>query len=253
MTRLGFRLAAVLLGLIFCVPLHYLWVLAGVRSPWPRRFLAWTARSAGLRVRIEGRPLGRDVLFVANHLSWLDILLLGGSAGAAFVSKEEVGRWPAVGWLARLNNTVFVARAERGAVKGQADALRDRLGAGLPVALFPEGTVGDGTGLLPFRPSLLASLYPPLPSVMVQPVAIDYGVAAADVAWIEGESTLDNARRIFSRPGTIPVTLRFLGPVDPHQAADRKALAALCRAEIVEALAASEAAPAPLYGRDEDR
>ncbi len=232
------RAVGILLGLVVCVPLHYLSLLFLRRSQWPRRFLRWTAIAAGLEVAIAGRPLERSVLFVANHKSWIDILLLGGGAGAAFVSKEEVRRWPVIGWLARLNRTVFVARAERSGVRGQADALRNALATGQPVALFPEGTVSEGDEVLPFRPSLLASLYPPLPGVRVQPVAIDYGEAGADIAWVEGETIVANATRILSRRGAMPVRLSFLEPVDPQSAGDRKQLAAQSRAQIVEALAA---------------
>lgn len=247
MIRLTFRVLTIVALLLVCVPLHYSWRLFGRRSPWPTRFLRWVGRAAGMRTRVVGKPLGRDVLFAANHKSWLDILLLGGSAGAAFVSKAEVARWPVVGWLSRLNDTVFVARAERGNVKGQADALREALAVGRPIALFPEGTVSEPGETLPFRPSLFASLFPPLPRAQVQPVAIDYGEAIADIAWIEGESTAANARRILSRRGTMAVTLRFLDPIDPHSAGDRKRLAAAAEAQILSALAASEADLARLY------
>jgi 1-acyl-sn-glycerol-3-phosphate acyltransferase len=248
--RLIVRGIGILLGFLVCVPLHYLSLLVLRRSRWPRRFLAWTAFAAGIEVRVEGEPLDRHVLFVSNHISWVDILLLGGSAGAAFVSKEEVARWPLVGWMARLNNTVFVARAERSAVKVQADALRAALARGQPVALFPEGTVSPDAQVLPFRASLFASLFPPLPDVKVQPVAIDYGSAAADLAWVEGETIVANAARVLNRKGAMPVTLRFLAPVDPATAGDRKSLSGRSRDEIVEALAggAFEGEALPLYG-----
>ncbi|MBV8686521.1 MAG: 1-acyl-sn-glycerol-3-phosphate acyltransferase [Alphaproteobacteria bacterium] len=225
-----------MLGLLACLPLHYGSILAMGRSHWPRRFLWWVGRAAGMRARVEGTPLPRDVLFLANHLSWLDIMLVAGASGAAFVSKDDVGRWPVVGWLARLNNTVFVARTARGAVKSQADALRAALGRGQPVALFPEGTTDGGPTVLPFRASLLASLFPPLPGVQVQPVAIDYGAAAHDLCWVGDEGALDNVRRVLSRRGSTPVTLRFLAPIDPVAAADRKRLAEGARARILAAL-----------------
>jgi len=248
--RLILRVAAIVAGLIAMVPLHYLSRLFLRRSAWPRRFLGWAAFAAGLDVKTAGKPLVRDVLFVANHKSWLDILLLGGSAGAAFVSKEEVARWPVISWLARLNNTVFVARAERKAVKGQAGALRNALATGQPVALFPEGTVSAADEVLPFRASLFESLYPPLPRTRVQPVAIDYGEVGADIAWVEGETIVSNATRVLSRRGSMPVTISFLEPVDPHLAGGRKFLAARCRAEIVEALQAraSGEGSSRLYG-----
>jgi 1-acyl-sn-glycerol-3-phosphate acyltransferase len=222
-------------ALLVCLPLHYLWRLSGRRSPWPRRFLGWVARAAGMRVKVIGTPLETDVLFLANHLSWLDILVVAGASGTAFVAKAEVADTPVVGWLAGLNNTVFVARSERAGVRGQADALRSALAGGQPVALFPEGTTDGGPEILPFRASLLAALFPPLPGVRVQPVALDYGAAAHDLAWVGDESGLANVRKVLTRPGTVPVTLYFLAPVDPA-AGDRKALARAARDEIVEAL-----------------
>ena len=243
MIRLILRVAAMVAGFMVCVPLHYAWKLAGRPSPWPRLFLYWIGRSAGMRARTVGTPLKRHVLFVANHLSWLDIMLIAGATGTAFVSKDEVARWPVIGWLARLNNTVFVARTERNAVRGQADALRSALASGQPVALFPEGTTDGGPDLLPFRASLLASLFPPLPGLKVQPVAIDYGAAAHDIAWVGQESAGANVKRVLSRRGTTPVTISFLEPVDPAQAGDRKALATAARAEIHAALDPSAKAP----------
>lgn len=239
-------MAAVAAGLIFCVPLHYLWKLLGARSIWPQVFLGYAGRCCGLRVRREGEPLRRHVLFAANHVTWLDILALGGAAPAIFVSRDDVEGWPLVGWLAGLNDTLYVARQSRREVHGQADRLRRALAAGRAVALFPEGTTDRA--LLPFRPSLFASLFPPLPGVRVQPVAIDYGDLADEVAWVGAEEAGSHARRVLARKGGIPVVLRFLEPVDPHRAGDRKTLAGLARSEVAEALAASEGAEQPLYG-----
>jgi 1-acyl-sn-glycerol-3-phosphate acyltransferase len=237
--RLTLRAASMVAGLLVCLPLHYLWKLFGLRSPWPRRFLFWVGRSAGMRARIVGTPLKSHVLFLSNHLSWLDIMLIAGASGAAFVSKDDVARWPVFGWLASLNKTIFIARTQRNAVRGQADQLRSALATGQPVALFPEGTTDGGVDTLPFRASLLASLFPPLPQLKVQPVAIDYGAAAHDIAWVGNEPAATNARRVLSRAGTAEVTLTFLAPIDPAALGDRKALAELSRSEIVAALQGS--------------
>jgi lyso-ornithine lipid O-acyltransferase len=222
--------------LIACVPLHYLWKLAGAPSPWPRRFLRGIGRAAGMRVRVSGGPVDGGVLFVANHMSWLDIMILAGASGTAFVSKGEVGRWPVVGWLARMNATVFVERSARSAVRDQADALRSALERGRPVALFPEGTTDGGAEVLPFRASLLASLYPAMPGVRVQPVAIDYAEAGRDIAWVGEESAVANLKRVLSRRGTVGVKVAFLEPIDPAEVPGRKALAELARARILACL-----------------
>lgn len=234
--RLTLRVAMIIAGLIACLPFHYLWKLLRRPSPWPRTFLGWVGYSAGMRVRVAGRPLKRHVLFVSNHLSWLDIMLVAGTSGAAFVSKDDVARWPVIGWLAGLNNTVFIARENRRAVRGQADQLRAALATGQPVALFPEGTTEGGHKVLPFRASLLSSVVPPLPGLRVQPVAIDYGPAAHDIAWVGAETAAANARRILSRPGSFPVTIHFLEPLDPAAFAGRKEIADQAQRQIILAL-----------------
>ena len=193
-----------------------------------------------MRPVIEGQPLRRNVLFLANHLSWLDIMLVAGATGSAFVSKDDVARWPFIGWLAGLNQTIFIARTQRGAVRNQADALRTALATGRPVALFPEGTTEGGAEILPFRPSLLASLFPPLPRLQVQPVAIDYGGAAGELAWVGQESAGANARRVLSRDRPVDVTLSFLDPLRPQEYPDRKALAEAARQAILAKLPPSE-------------
>ncbi len=234
--RLTLRVAAMVAGLIFCVPLHYLWKLFGARSIWPQVFLGFAGRCAGLRVRIEGVPLSDKVLFAANHTSWLDILALGGATRAAFVSRDDVEDWPLVGWIAGFNDTIYVARQARREVQSQADQLREALARGRAVALFPEGTTAAGDALLPFRPSLFASLFPPLEGVRVQPVAIDYGNLAGEIAWIGDEGAGVNAARVMSRKHGIPVVLRFLAPIDPVEAGDRKKLAARSQVEVETAL-----------------
>ena len=245
--RLGLRTAAILAGLLFCASLHYCWKLLRLRPIWPQIFLGYAGACCGLRVRVEGEPLRNNVLVAANHISWLDILALGGAAPVHFVARGDMRAWPLVGWAAGLNDTIFIARELRGTVRGQADSLREALAEGRALALFPEGTTEGGADLLPFRASLFASLFPPLPGVAVQPVAIDYGAAAGEVLWLGDEGFGANAKRILARPGTLPVTLRFLAPLDPAAAGDRKALAARSQEAVAEALGASARGDDPLY------
>lgn len=215
-------------------------------SRWPRRFLALAARSAGARVHVEGTPRRRDIFFIANHVSWLDILVLGGATGAAFISHDGVAGWPLVGWLARQNNTIFVARADRHGVRDQITALRAALEKHQPVALFPEGTTGDGGALLPFKPALLAGLMPPPRDLDIQPVWIDYGAAARDIAWHGEESAGANAKRLLERPGRLDVTLHFLDPFDPEDHPDRKAVADEARNRIMARQSAFVTRPVPV-------
>lgn len=239
------RIGALVGSLLICLPLHLIWRLARRRSPWPRRFLGLAARSVGAEVRIEGRPHDGDIFLLANHVSWIDILALGGATGAAFVSHDGVAGWPVIGWLAAQNNTLFVTRERRGALSGQLDALRAAMLGHQPVALFPEGTTSDGSGLLPFKPSLLAVLLPPPRAVMIQPVHIDYGDATHAIAWHGDEPAGANAKRILDRKGRLPVTLRFLESFDPAACADRKAIAALAHEKIARSIAMHQRPSAP--------
>jgi 1-acyl-sn-glycerol-3-phosphate acyltransferase len=246
--RRALRIAALITSLAVCLIPHIAWRIARRPSPWPRRFLAMAARSVGARVRIEGRLHDGDMFLLANHVSWIDILALAGSTGAAFVAHDGIARWPVIGWLAAQNNTVFVTRERRGALSGQIDALRTAMLGHQPVALFPEGTTSDGSGLLPFKPSLLAVLLPPPRAVMIQPVHIDYGADTAHIAWFGEEGAGANAKRILGRKGPLIVTLRFLPPFDPAACADRKVIAATARERIAQSIAAHQhpsASPSP--------
>ncbi len=228
-----------LAGLFFiCLLPHLLskWLLGG--SSWPRRFLTTAARISGARVRVEGRPLAAHSLAIANHTSWLDILILGGATGTAFVSKAEVERIPLIGWLADQNHTLYIDRAERGDAHGQVRRISDRLAQSQPLTVFPEGTTGDGIMLLPFRSTLLDAVAPPMfPEIAVRPVAIDYGVDRASVGWSGGESGKDNVLKVLGRGGSFEVVVRLLPALRPHD--DRKALARTAQAAIEAALAAS--------------
>lgn len=238
------RLTALVGALALCLPPHLLMKALGLRSPLPPSFLGLAARAVGARVRVEGAPLRTDVFFISNHVSWVDILALGGASRAAFISKDDVARWPIVGWLARQNNTIFIARADRRGVTDQVNELRRALEGHQPVALFAEGTTGDGQTLLPFKPALLAGIMPPPRALRVQPVFIDYGEAASEIAWSDNEGAGANATRLLARKGPLDISLHFLEPFDPADYADRKAVAAEARKRIENCLPPSAGAAA---------
>lgn len=229
--------AAALLGLICVfVPLHYLYRALSYGSPFPMLFLRYAARVCGARVEVRGTHLKRDVFFVANHLSWIDILALAGASGTAFVAKAELANAPLVGWLASLNRTVFVKREHRMGVAEQINALKEALVDNWSVTVFPEGTTTDGQSLLPFKTSMLSVLEPPPPGVLVQPVIVDYGPVAEWIGWIGEESGINNAKRVLSRRGSFRVVLHYLEPFSPADFAGRKAISQESRRRIEEAL-----------------
>ncbi|MCW1382624.1 1-acyl-sn-glycerol-3-phosphate acyltransferase [Novosphingobium sp. KCTC 2891] len=248
--RIGLRVLGLLVALLVCVPLHYLWRTIHYGSPLPMLFLGLAARIAGARVRIHGTHLRRDVFFIANHVSWVDILALAGASGTAFVAKAELERAPVVGWLSRLNRTVFVSREDRMGVADQINRLKEALADNWSVTVFPEGTTTDGQSLLPFKTAMLRVLEPPPPGILVQPVVLHYGPVAEWIGWIGDESGLANALRVLARKGSFRLDVHFLEPFDPRDFPGRKAIAAEARARIEPALEAALETPLRPFALD---
>ena len=197
-------------------------------------------------MRCAGRRIHRHTLLVSNHVNWLDILVLGGAVNCAFVSKDKLGH-PLIHWLADQNDTVYVKRTHRKGAKDQAIAIAAALEGRKPVVLFPEGTTGPGTHLLPFRSTLLEAANFAARNVAIRPVAVDYGPAAAEIGWAD-EPGKDNVLRVLGRKGTLPVVVRILPRLD--RALDRKQLANEAREAIAESLGLTSPPHSPIGFRE---
>lgn len=131
-----------------------------------------------IRVRVNGAPThDRAVLYVSNHVSWADIVVIGSLAPVAFVAKREVASWPLVGVTAKMQRTVFVDRTRRHQAAGAVADIVKRLKDGLSVVLFAEGTSSDGNRVLPFRSALLGALEEASAhagNILIQPMSISY-------------------------------------------------------------------------------
>lgn len=243
--RAALRIVAVLLLFLIVAPIHI--VTKGLigGSRWPPRFLSAVAWILGARVRIVGSGAGRHTLLVANHTSWFDILLLGGRVGSAFVSKDNLGHG-LLHWLADQNGTIYVRRTHVKGAKEQAMALARALEGVKPIAVFPEGTTGPGTYLLPFRSTLLEAANFAGRPVEIRPVAIDYGNARAEFGWFGEEPGKDNVLRLLGRPGTVPVTIHLLSPL--NRMGDRKQLTNEAREAIAATLGLTLPPPSPIGG-----
>ena len=235
--RIARRVAGLVAGLLVCVPCHYLWRFVRLSSPWPKWFLGWAAFCVGARVTRTGTPLRRDVFYIANHVSWIDILAIAGASGTAFVAKAELQKVPMVGWLASLNRTIYVSREDRLGVAEQINRLKEALAENWSITVFPEGTTTEGRSLLPFKSPLLKVLEPPPPGVLVQPVMLDYGDLGVDIGWLGDETGANNALRVLARKGRVPITINFLEPFDPRDFPGRKAIAAESQRRIRQSLA----------------
>lgn len=225
-----------LLLLVACVPLYYLWRILHLHNPWPRIFLGGIARVAGARVRIEGAPARKGAFLLANHVSWLDIPVISGASGSAFVAHSGLADVGLLKWLCEMNDTVFVARHDRRSVHTQVEQVRAALTDTGALTVFPEGTTSDGLSLLPFKSSLLSALDPPPPGIAIQPVWLDYGPDVARIAWVGEEHGLDNFLKILARRRSVPVTVHFLPPLTADESANRKVMATAARDRIITAM-----------------
>src|SRR5262245_33162090 len=142
--RAALRIAGLLLLFGVCAPIHLGSRLLLGRSPWPQWFLGSAGWICGARVRCVGQAVGRHSLILANHTSWLDIIILAGATDCAFVAKDELGHG-LLHWLADQNATVYVKRSDVRGAKDQAIALAKALEGEKPVTVFPEATTGPGT------------------------------------------------------------------------------------------------------------
>ena len=214
----------------------------------PHAYHKLVCRLVGIRVRISGElDPNRPVLLVSNHVSWLDIAALSTVAPLSFVAKSEVGAWPFVSWLAKLQRSVFVDRSRRTIVKDKAGEIAERLAQGDNIVLFAEGTSSDGNRILPFRSSLFsaASLTPSAandngPEAVIQTVAIAYthlhGLPILRherpfVAWYGDMDMLSHAWNVL-KSGPLDVTIRLGEPVRLASLRDRKQLAAFSEAQV---------------------
>lgn len=251
------RLGSFLALTLPLMPLQWVFVRLGL--PWAKTLPVWYHRRVlwilDVRTHVHGDITpGKPVLLVSNHLSWLDIPVLSTIAPLSFIAKREVGTWPFIASLAKLQRTVFIDRDKRSDVRSTADTMLGRLNAGDTVILFPEGTTSDGLRVLPFRSSLLSPAKPRVPrnadantsasdggaDVTVQTCAVAYthmdgmplGRAGMPmIAWYGDMEIGPHAWRLL-QAGPIDVHISLGRPIPLDTFADRKALARHTEAEI---------------------
>lgn len=196
-----------------------------------------------MRLSIEGKPqTARPTLFVANHVSYLDIPVLGALIDGVFVAKADVAEWPVFGVVAKLTRTIFINRVGGEALK-QRDEMLTRLSEGENLILFAEGTTTDGSRVAPFKSSLFSVAQRPPPGVplSVQPVSIAYvryadgtpltGDLRALYCWFGNAHLGPHLFRVFGIRGA-EVRVTFHAPIDPAAAGSRKELARLAHGAV---------------------
>lgn len=239
--RGAFRLIAYLLLTLLLLPFHLLALAVGVRPAvrWlPVIYHRMVCVILGIKVKVNGvRSTEMPTLFVCNHVSYLDIEVLGGRIPGCFVAKAEVATWPFFSTLAKAQRTIFVDRRSAKTNNSREEMLK-RLDTGDNLMLFPEGTSSDGTRVLPFRSALfaVAQLRRDDRPIVVQPVAISYtrldGIPLGRYwrplfAWF---GDLDLVPHLWQMVclGETEAVVTFFPPVDIDRLGDRKKLAEYC-------------------------
>jgi lyso-ornithine lipid O-acyltransferase len=188
----------------------------------------------GLNIAVKGSPsLCRPLCVVANHTSWLDIIVISSFLPVVFVAKQEVASWPFFGWLAQLQRSIFVNRHRRHAVLQTIDRIADAFLAGEVIGVFPEGTSTDGMDVVPFRSALIGAVHEALRreqrllAIFVQPVSVTYvGPNRRSAVWaLEDEIPFFPHLLQVAGLRRIDVALTWGEPVPADMSSDRKELA----------------------------
>jgi len=191
-----------------------------------------------IRVRVNGEPVrDRAVLYISNHVSWVDIVVIGSLSPVAFVAKSEVRNWPLVGITAEIQRTVFVDRARKHQTSDAIGEIVKRLASGTSVVLFAEGTSSDGNRVLPFRSALVGAIKHAAENggaagALIQPMSICYtgqhGIPMGRqhrplVAWY-GDLDFMSHIKAFIERGAVDAVVNYGEPIPADGEADRKAM-----------------------------
>lgn len=211
-------------------------------------------RIFGIRFTISGRPVtDRQILFMSNHLSYLDIPLIGSFLQASFLAKKDVESWPVFGFLSKLQQTAFIER-KASATAREIENLSKRVEGRRSLILFPEGTSTDGRSVLPFKSSLFTlAMNNQQSDLLVQPMTIK--LLSVDgqspepqdlrdlYAWHRDMDT-DLATHLwrFARTSGAVLEVVFHEPINPAIFEDRKILAKACHEQVSKGLEIPKAA-----------
>lgn len=203
----------------------------------------WSGRIVrifGFRISRTGEPVTGTVLFVANHVSWLDIELMHSQRIMSFVAKAEIARWPLVGWLATRAGTIYHQRGSGHSLTAVMQRVVDRLNEQMAVAVFPEGSTGPGDRVRTFHARIFQVAADA--QVPVQPVALCYGNGGRMdlcVPFAPNENFFENFMRLLGEPGR-EAQVRFLEPLQAS-GDSRRQIAEAARAAIAQALGCADA------------
>lgn len=227
------RFALFLAGTTLIAPVQRLVQMTGASRAFllPLLFHRMVLKVLRIRVEVSGAPVADGpVLVIANHISWLDIPVIGSICPLVFVAKKSVAGWPGFGWLATLQYTIFVDRDRRRSAGSDGAQIAERLALGDRVVLFAEGTSNDANRVLPFKSALVGAVLAGAGEVPVQPMTIVYTrrgglplnrAQRPSVAWYGDMPLIPHLLGVFAaRPFDVSIVIGE--PIDVAAAGGRK-------------------------------
>ena len=182
--------------------------------------------------------------YIANHVSWFDIICLGTLLNARFIAKKEVSQMGIFGFLAVLSNTFFIDNENKNKIIEYNHLIQKKLKAGENFIIFPEGTTSDGNGIKNFKSSMLECAFDKNNEINIQPISICYSklnnipmgiYLRRNIAWV-GDTSMVAAMANFLRSGRITVDIIFHDLMSVNGFKNRKELAAHCEKQILSGL-----------------
>ena len=192
--------------------------------------------------RLNKKNMG--VLYIANHVSWFDIICLGTLLNARFIAKKEVSQMGIFGFLAMLSNTFFIDNENKNKIIEYNHLIQKKLKAGENFIIFPEGRTSDGNGIKNFKSSMLECAFDNNNEINIQPISICYSklnnvpmgiYLRRNIAWV-GDTSMVAAMANFLRSGRITVDIIFHDLMSVNSFKNRKELAAHCEKQILSGL-----------------
>ena len=218
-----------------------------LKKLYPLLFYQMIKMVIGININFDEAKLNRrnrGVLYIANHVSWFDIICLGTLLNARFIAKKEVSKMGIFGFLASLSNTFFIDNEDKNKIIEYNRLIQKKLKGGENFIIFPEGTTSDGNGIINFKSSMLECAFDSNKKINIQPISICYSklnnipmgiYLRRNIAWV-GDTSMVAAMFNFLRSGIITVDIVFHDLMSITNFKNRKELAAHCENQILGGL-----------------
>ena len=247
--RLVFILIVLLLIIAFSIPVQIFCNIIGfkLKKIYPLYFYQMIKIVTGIKINFNKTKLNKNnmgVLYIANHVSWFDIICLGTLLNARFIAKKEVSQMGIFGFLAMLSNTFFIDNENKNKIIEYNHLIQKKLKASENFIIFPEGTTSDGNGIKNFKSSMLECAFDKNNEINIQPISICYSklnnipmgiYLRRNIAWV-GDTSMVAAMANFLRSGRITVDIIFHDLMSVNNFKNRKELAAHCEKQILSGL-----------------